>query len=243
MSQCVEPILEDEKIYQKIVELYETKPKFILHIFRSFFPVIKVKRVESFSAENLRNRRCCISDQSLIDLHHAAQLISKKSNIPYDLTLISITDVRTMIQQIEVDINECNVNKRVALIGQNTDKMLCINAYNQLRIFIKDMFNKRDKHFMSIVYKEFCEAYKDDINKRFDTSVKFFKTSPSVKSAFNIFIKERIIQGINLNYESVWETVSGREYIKHDKNESKNTKRYGRQKEFSKFSKRPTNGK
>lgn len=248
MSQTIEPILEDEKIYAKIVELYESKPNFILHIFRSFFPNIKVKRVENFRTQNLYNRRCCISDQKLVDLYNAAKIISRKDNVPADIVLAQISDLRTMIQQIESTLNESGGSYRIALVGQNTDKMLCLPAYNQLRIFIKDKFESGDKYFKSTVYREFCSCYKDEINKRFDTSCKYFKCSTSTQLQFEDFVNERMIPGISINYESVWETVSGREYYPRHKNDSQSNNNYKRNEQQKSqgrniSSKRPTHRK
>lgn len=229
MSQTVEPILEEDKIYAKIVELYETKPNFILHIFRSFFPNLKVKRVENFRSQNLYNRRCCISDQRLVDLYNASKIISRKDNVPADLVLAQISDLRTMIQQIESSLNENGGTYRIALVGQNTDKMLCLPAYNQLCLFIKNKFEEGDKYFKSTVYREFCSCYKEEINKRFDTSVKYFKCSSTTQLQFEEFVHERIIPGIDINYESIWETVSGRDYYPKHRNQdhsSQNNKSY-----------------
>lgn len=238
MNQNVEPILEDVKIYEKIVQLYKEKPNFILHIFRSFFPSIKVKRVENFRSENLYNRRCCISDQKLIDLYNASKIISRKDNVPADMVLVQLADIRTLIQQIEVNLNDNdnNTHLRIAIIGKNTDKMLCLSGYNQLSLFIKNKFLEGDKYFKSTMYKEFCAAYKEEINKRFDTSVKYFKCSSAVQLQFEEFVLERIIPGIEMNYESIWETVSGRGYYPKYKFANKNSKAYEQKQKTSKHS-------
>lgn len=243
MSQTVEPILEEDKIYAKIIELYNAKPNFILHIFRSFFPICKVKRVENFKSQNLYNRRCCISDQRLIDLYNASKIISRKDNVPADIVLAQISDLRTMIQQIESALNDTGGTYRIALVGQNTDKMLCLPAYTQLCLFIKNKFEEGDKYFKSTVYREFCACYKDEINKRFDTSCKYFKCSTATQLQFEEFVTERIIPGISPNYESIWETVSGREYYPRHNNDSQNTHKNERQRsqgQRNPGSKRPT---
>ena len=221
-QQFVNPIMEDDAIFAKLEKLCEEKPKFILHIVRSFFPICKVKRVENFAKQELRNRRCCISDQQLIDIHSIAKYLSKRDSVPYDMVYPALLDKRMMIQQIEQDIKD--LDKRVALIGEKTDKMLCLQAYNQLILFIKNKFEMHDKFFMSRVYGEFIEAYKEEINKRFDTSVKWHKCSPETQMSFNLFVNERMIPGLTVNIESIWESASGRDYIKRQHNE--NFKKY-----------------
>ena len=235
MNQYPEPLLEDEKIYAKIEQLYYDKPKFIYHIIHAFFPSIKIKRVKSFASQNLKNRRCCISDQRLMDLSYASKVLSHSyDGMPSDMLLVQISDKKTMIQQIESELKEAGKPSRVALIGENTDKMMCLQAYNQLYIFIKNKFLEDDKSIKSAIYQEFCRIFKDEINSRFDTSVKYILNDESIKNDFKIFVSERSIAGLEMNYVSIWETVSGREYIKKEEsqtqNKSQTSQKYGNSK-------------
>ena len=127
-----------------------------------------------------------------------------------------------MIQQIESELKEAGKPSRIALIGENTDKMMCLQAYNQLYIFIKNKFLEDDKSIKSAVYQEFCKIFKDEINSRFDTSVKYILNDESIKNSFKVFVAERSIAGLEMNYVSIWETVSGREYIKKEESQIQN---------------------
>lgn len=202
----INPLTSEDAIYNKILELYESNTRFIIHIIRSHFPG-KTKRVISFLNENLKNRRCCISDLNLIDLYSVAKEMSKRDNVPYDIIIHSLADIRTPIQVINKEAG----NKTLALIGEKSDKMLSIKGYNQLMKFVADEFNKNNYLIKKVVYEEFAKTLKNDALKRFDFSIPYHKLPKNIKDKFNIYINERFIPFVkNLDDYIIWNMMSNR---------------------------------
>lgn len=208
MKQPVVPITDDTAIFQHIEELYQSNPKFIIHIIRSNFPNCKTTRVQSFVNQGLSNRRCCLSDKQLTDISSIARYLSRRDGISFDNMLTVLMDKRTPIQQIDVDAN----GKTVALLGERSNRMLCLQAYNQLMQFIKKQVNDNNKDFIWIVNAEFIGAYADEIQKRFDNNIKYYKLPREVKQSFNNFIDERSIPGMNINHEYIWDRIMNTKY-------------------------------
>lgn len=200
------PLIAEDDIYNKIVELYESNKFFIVHIIRSNFPQ-KTKRVISFTNENLKNRRCCISDAQLTDLSTIAKNMSRRDTIPYDVIIHSLSDIRTPVHIIN---NEAD-GKTLALIGEKSDRMLSIAGFNQLMRFVSDRFNDNDIIIQRALYQEFCNMFKKDILKRFDLSISYTKLPNVIKKQFEIYVLERFIPTItNVDINFIWDYISGR---------------------------------
>lgn len=218
----IESITNDELIYAKIFDLYESNPKFIQHIVRSNFPNCKTTRVISFVNQGLMNRRCCISNRLLTDIEMVAKFKSKKDNLSYDTIVYALADKRTLIQQIDVNAK----GRTVALLGERSNRMLCLQSLNQLMLFIKHKVNiEKDDLFIYIVHDEIVKTLRDEIIKRFDTSIKFYKLGEAKQDIFMKFIDERSIPDLEIDYEHVWNKLSSIQIIINNIKDNKNGKR------------------
>lgn len=201
----IESIFDDELIYAKILDLYDTNPKFIQHVIRSNFPNCKTTRVISFNNQGLINRRCCISNRLLTDIEMVAKYKSKKDGLPYDTIVYALSDKRTLIQQIDVNAK----GRTVALLGERSNRMICLQALNQLMLFIKHKVNiESDELFIYIIHDEIVKVLRDEIIKRFDTNIKFYKLDENKQTEFVNFIDERIIPKLEVDYELIWNKIS-----------------------------------
>lgn len=213
MIADIPPLLTDEQIYENICRLYVEKPNFIRHVIISSFPIRKLSRVESFFKSELRNRMCCLSNQRLIDIQHVARIIQKQSTdkMPLSLVCENLLDIRTPIQLMEKSL----LNRKVALIGVNTNRMICLQAYNQLTRFIVERLDQNDPLMLKIITKCIYEAFVEEAKKRFDLSVSWHKLSKESKTTFINFIAERTIPQMKINHSYIWEMYSGRKLHKY----------------------------
>lgn len=218
MKSSVVPITEDAAIYKHIHELYQTNPKFIIHVIRSNFPTCKTTRVQSFVQQGLINRRCCLSDRQLADISSIARYLSRRDGIAYDTMTSALLDKRIPIQQIDIDAN----GKTVALLGERSNRMVCLQALNQLMLFIRDQVNKNSQDFIRIVNSELINTFYEEVQKRFDVNVKYYKLPKDVKQAFKNFIDERSIPKMRLDYEHIWDRIINRKYYNNHINENQN---------------------
>lgn len=207
----IKPLLNDDEIYAKIEQLYIEKPKFIVHIIMSSYPIGKLTRVESFLKAGLSNRLCCLSNQRLIDIYHVAIKQAKEENLRLSALQSQLIDIRTPISMIEQYIQ----NRKVALIGKKTDKMVCLQAYSQLGKFIIDYVAKGDTLITKTVMTALKEYFQEESAKRFDLSVNWYHTSKETQEQFRQFVYERIQPGFTIYVSILWDVLGNHKHLNY----------------------------
>lgn len=201
------PLKTDAEIYDKITSLYKSNASFIFHMIKSMFPNKKVKRVENFWKINNKYRMCCFSNQLLFDICTVAKIASKKDGVDAKIIEPIFTNIKTPVHQIEQYVKN---GKRLAFIGENSDKMFCIQGYSVFCQWIKDRISNDDFRITKIIVHHFISFYEEEIKTRFNLSIRWEKAENQTQHDFEQFVQERIIQGISLNYRFIWEKISGR---------------------------------
>lgn len=203
------PLITEEEIIMNIERLYKNHQSFIVHMIRSMYPVKKVKRVKSFWEIGNKLRMCCFSNQRLVDLKHLSEKVAQKDGTRPDVILDIFLDKRTPLQVIEQNLDK---DRRVALVGENSDKMFSLQGYTSFCSFIKTKINSGDHKLTRILVNSFISYYIEDVKKNFDLSISWNVLSDDTKLSFIEFVSERNLPGLKLSYKFIWECCSGRRH-------------------------------
>ena len=201
-------LYNDADINENLERLYRDHQSFIFHMIRSIFPIEKVHRVKSFWEINNKLRRCCFSNQKLVDIQFISKSIAATDRVDENVLIDTFLNKSTPIQLIEKHISD----KHIALIGENSDKMFSLQGYNAFCMFIKNKVNSGDKKIARVLVNSFISYYSSDIKKKFDLSVSYNLISVETRSEFIQYISKRNVPGIELSYKFIWECSSGRRH-------------------------------
>ena len=171
--------LTDEQVYQKIAEIYNTekgKP-FITHLTRSFLPVSR----STFMLQNDKNKKmkCAVTGTPLI---HKEELIKfQVENVDAILKNFGDRLLGTTSDNIVLDNFK---GKLLAVESEKSDKLLCLQAVQQLLNFAASEYLKGNKHIGYVIKDERKkEEQKQGIN------------TPSVNQhkQQNTFVKQEVV--------------------------------------------------
>jgi len=156
--------LKDEEIYKKIEEIYKSEKgkSFITHLTRSFLPVNR--SIFMLSNEKRKLMKCAITGTPLI---HKEELIKfQLENV--DAILKNFGD-RLLGNATENTVLDNFKGKLLAVESEKSDKLLCLQAVQQLLNFAASEYLKGNKH-IGYVIKE--ERKKELVNKQENTGGK-----------------------------------------------------------------------
>ncbi len=166
--------LKDEEIYKKIEEIYKTekgKP-FITHLIRSFLPM--TRSTFMLSNEKGKKMKCAITGTPLIDREEVVAF--KLDNMDAVLKNFSDRILNKTTENIVVDKFK---GKLFAVESEKSDKLLCLEAVQQLLNFVQSEFLKENKHIRYIVRDERIKSEsKDNSNPTINNQTKSDKPQP-----------------------------------------------------------------
>lgn len=203
------PLVTDDEILKNIERLYKDHQSFVFHMIRSIYPIKKVKRVKSFWEIQNKLRMCCFSNQRLVDLKNIADNVSQKDGTSSDLLLDIFIDRRTPVQVVELNIKN---ERRLALVGENSDKMFSLQGYTVFCGFLKSKINEGDQKLARVLVNSFISYYLEDIKKNFDLSISWNVLGQKTKDKFVSFVSDRNLPGISISFKFIWECCSGRRH-------------------------------
>lgn len=141
--------LSNEELYKKIEEIYKSekgKP-FIAHLTRSFLPVSRSTFM--LSNEKKKLMKCAITGTSLI---HKEELVKfQLENV--DAILKNFRD-RVFGDSNENLVVEKFKGKQLAVESEKSDKLLCLQAVEQLLNFASSEYLKGNKHIGYLIKDE-----------------------------------------------------------------------------------------
>ena len=120
-------------------------------------------------------------------------------------------DNRTPIQVVEQKI-PAGTNKRLALVGEKSNRMLTLTAYNVLSYYVAEQYHKGNPKIKKIINSEFVDYYFDAIKKKFDITVRYNDLPEGVMNNFKLFVDEHyhhIINLQNISYKNLWDAFCG----------------------------------
>lgn len=195
--------MESTKIYEKIEKIYQSEKgkKFIIHLIRSFFPLSK----SYFMWDPIENAKCCITGISLLSKEEVFKSFMEVGSDQFQYTIKKALGEIT--EEEKSPLQKALNGKILGIKTEQSDKLLCQNALDQLFNFYSTQLLKGDKHIKwvgkDMMRRDFVKN--NDVTKEENKSLKKVVSKPATTKLedFDVLkkLKDKLIkeESNNLN--------------------------------------------